>query len=70
MELKYCFQKEDGTALEQADMVSCSNVMSHSLVDSVTINLGNCDLIRDNSNYALLARLNYITNYTKNARQT
>ena len=70
LELKYHFQKGDGTAITRDDEVSCPNVVAHSLIDSLTINLGSCDLFRDNGFYALLARYNFLTNYTKAARKT
>ena len=70
LEIEYEACLEDDTALTQNHNVSACNVMSHSIIDSCVLNIGECQLNRNQGFYPLIAKVNYITRYSEKARSS
>ena len=68
LKISYTCMNSDNTALTQENNVSCCNVMAHSLIDSCILNIGEANINRCDGYYPLIAKYNYLTRYTKEAR--
>ena len=57
-------------SLTHEDWTSCLNPCGQGLLDSISVNLGECLLTRFDQNYSLMARLLYLTEYSRKSRKT
>ena len=68
--LKFHAEKTDGTALEQSDLTSALNPLSHCLIETFSLNIGECEIFRVDRLYFLMAKLYYLNNLSPKSRET
>ena len=70
LELTYVCVNEDDSAIKQTDFITTTNPNSHTIIDSVDVNIGECQISKSDKGYPLMAKMGYLQRYTKKARKT
>lgn len=68
--IKFHCEKSDGSALSKSDFTSTLNPPSHSLIETFSLNVGQCEIFRINQLYYLLAKLYFLNDCSDQARKT
>lgn len=68
--LKFYAEKSDGTALDRADFTSAMNPLSHSLIETFSLNIGECEIFRVDRLYFLMAKLYFLNNVSEQSKKT
>ena len=68
--LKFHAEKADGTALQKSDLTSALNPLSHCLIETFSLNIGECEIFRVDRLYFLMAKLYYLNSLSPQSRET
>ena len=70
LELTYVCVNDDDSAIQQTDFITTTNPNSHTIIDSVDVNIGECQVSKSDKGYPIMSKMGYLQRYTKKARKT